>query len=102
MFNRYKHTRLKTDNKTGIQYQIPTLYPDIPEKDSDIIYYTRVGDRLDLLSYKFYNDSGMWWIISRANELDPSSVAIDPGTELRIPKDIGDVIGSLKTLNYGS
>jgi hypothetical protein len=102
MFNRYKHTRLKTDNKTGIKYQKPTLYPEIPERDTDIIYHTRVGDRLDLLSHQFYSDSGMWWIISRANSLDPSAVAIAPGTELRIPTEIGEVVSSLKTLNYGN
>jgi hypothetical protein len=44
----------------------------------------------------------MWWIISRANSLDPSAVAIAPGTELRIPIEIGEVVSSLKTLNYGN
>jgi len=101
MFNRYKFTSAKADPKTGIRYKGPTLYPEIPEKDTDIIHTVIVGERLDLLSYRFYNDSGLWWIISRANSLDPSITTPEVGTELRIPADIGEILSQLQTINSG-
>ena len=101
MFNRYKFTNSKKDSKTGINYKRPTLYPEIPEKDTDILHTVIIGERLDLLAYKFYNDSGLWWIISRANSLDPSITTPKVGTELRIPIETGDILSQLQTLNSG-
>jgi hypothetical protein len=101
MFNRYRHTGVKVDTKTGIRYQKPTLYPDIPESDSDSYHIVVVGERLDLLAYKYYNDSGLWWVISRANNLDPSITTAEVGTELRIPSDIGSILSRLQAINSG-
>ena len=101
MFNRYRYTKGKKDQKTGIRYQKPTLYPDIPESDSDNYHIVVVGERLDLLSYRYYNDSGLWWIISRANGLDPSITTPEVGTELRIPSDIGSILSKLQPINSG-
>jgi len=101
MFNRYKYTYNKKDSKTGIRYKRPTLYPEIPEKDSDIIHTVVVGERLDLLAYMYYNDSGLWWIISKANSLDPSMTTPKVGTELRIPTETGEILSKLQTINSG-
>ena len=71
------------------------------EKDSDIIHTVRPGERLDLLAYKYYGDVGLWWVISRANRLDPSDIGLDASTELRIPKEVGEVLRAYKSLNLG-
>jgi|APSaa5957512535_1039671.scaffolds.fasta_scaffold01766_13 nucleoid-associated protein YgaU len=102
MFNRYHSTEIKTDKKTKSRYFKPTLYPSIPEKDSDEIYTVRYGDRLDLLAHKFYDDVGLWWVISRANNLDPSDIGIKAASTLRIPIDISQILSDLKTINSGA
>ena len=42
-------------------------YPEIEVEFSDIYVYTTLSDRYDKLSQVYYNDSSLWWIISRAN-----------------------------------
>tara|TARA_B100000927_G_scaffold163183_1_gene131514 strand:+ start:373 stop:681 length:309 start_codon:yes stop_codon:yes gene_type:complete len=99
MFNRYKNIRRKKDPKTGLNYKVPVLYPKIEERDDDIIHTVVVGERLDLLAFRYYNDSGLWWIISRANSLDPSIVSPKVGLELKIPQNTGDILTRFQTIN---
>ena len=99
MFNRYKSIRKKTDPKTGIQYKRSVLYPKIEERDDDVLHMVIVGERLDFLAYKYYNDSGLWWIISRANGLDPSIITPEVGVELKIPQNTGDIITRFQSMN---
>tara|TARA_B100001250_G_C19684694_1_gene737486 strand:+ start:25 stop:330 length:306 start_codon:yes stop_codon:yes gene_type:complete len=101
MYNRYKEANQKVHSDTKKRYYKPSLYPDIEEKDSDIIHTVRPGERLDLLAYKYYGDVGLWWVISRANRLDPSDIGLDASTELRIPKEVGEVLRAYKSLNLG-
>lgn len=99
MFNRYKNIRGKKDPKTGYRYRVPVLYPHIVERDDDVIHTVIVGERLDLLSYRYYDDAGLWWIISRANSLDPSIISPEVGTELKIPQNIGEILTRFQSLN---
>ena len=99
MFNRYKTIRGKKDPKTGLSYRVPVLYPKIEERDDDVIHTVIVGERLDLLSYRYYQDSGLWWIISRANGLDPSITSPKVGMELKIPQNVGEIITRFQSLN---
>lgn len=99
MFNRYKDQTIKKDGKTNVRYYKPSLYPDIPESDSDIIHTVIEGERLDLLAYRFYGDVGLWWIISRANRLNPSDISLKASTEIRIPQDVGSILQDLVTVN---
>ena len=101
MYNRYKEANIKVHKDNRKRYYKPSLYPDIPETDSDIIHIVKPGERLDLLAYQYYGDVGLWWVISRANRLDPSDIGLDAAIELRIPKDVGEVLRSYKALNLG-
>jgi len=66
MPSRYSNTKVKRD-KSGIRVYKTTYYPDIPISDNDQFIYPRYGERLDLLSYKFYGDVTLWWLIAKAN-----------------------------------
>ena len=99
MFNRYKNIKRKKDSKTGFNYRVPVLYPKIEERDDDILHTVVVGERLDLLAFRYYNDSGLWWIISRANGLDPSIISPEVGLELKIPQNTGDILTRFQTMN---
>ena len=62
-------------------------YPSIPRGSQDIYVYTTQGDRYDTLAQTYYQDSSLWWIISRANTniTTPDSLIPEPGSQIRIP-----------------
>ena len=45
MFNRYAEARIKKSSTNKVRYFKPTLYPDIEEKDTDVIHNVRAGER---------------------------------------------------------
>jgi nucleoid-associated protein YgaU len=52
------------------------------------------GQRLDQLAGVFYNDSSYWWVISAASGIG-WGLQVPPGTVVRIPNNLGDVLGLL-------
>ena len=97
--NRYDNKQILTtsDNKP---YYKGKFYPNIPLSESDIYIITNVGDRLDLLAYQYYKDVNLWWIISSANNnITRGSLFPVPGTQLRIPTDISNIISSFNKFN---
>ena len=54
-----------------------TMYPRIPIKNSDVFITPTYGDRLDILANEYYNDSSLWWIIAKANNLDSAHIGLD-------------------------
>jgi len=59
---------------------------EVPEGPFDQ-YYELGSDeegRLDLVSYKFYGTTRLWWVLAMANQIkEPYRVA--PGTQIRVP-----------------
>ena len=75
-------------------------YPDIPLKFEDQYVITTEGDRLDILAQQYYGDSSLWWIISISNpQLEQNSLYIPPGTQIRIPTQVGDIIARYRSIN---
>lgn len=76
---------LKVDYTKNIPYY-QTALPEIVVGESVPFYYTtRLGERLDNISQKFYKTPNKWWIIAKANNLTNGAVAVTPGTKLFIP-----------------
>jgi hypothetical protein len=76
------------------------FYPNIPLSESDIYVITTSEDRLDYLAYTYYRDSELWWIISVANNNITKGLLFPiPGTQLRIPQDISNVLSQLERFN---
>jgi len=87
------------DNKTilktsdGKPYYKGKVYPTIPLSESDIYVVTTIGDRLDYMAYNYYRDSELYWIISIANNnVTKGSLFPIPGTQMRIPTDLNNVL----------
>jgi len=95
MANRYENGETKKLNDGRVVYKTK-IYPNIPLKDSDIYAVTQEGDRLDTISYQFYGDSTLWWIIATANNIHDSHIAIDDGTVLRIPTDYLNILNQFQ------
>lgn len=71
------------------------IFKSIPKRNDDIYIITQETDRLDTLANQFYGDSTQWWVISHANNLISADIGLQPGTVLRIPKNLTDVINFL-------
>ena len=89
--SRYKDTNMKlgyklSDRKQTTKALETTIYKEIPKRDSDIYLITQVGDRLDNLANRFYNDPSKWWYIAQANNL--FSIHLEPNTSIRVPVDL--------------
>ncbi len=95
---RYKTAKVKKD-KNGTRYYKPTVVPNVPIKDSDIFVYPVYGDRFDTMAQRYYNDSTLWWIIAKANELSKGQISPDPLKKLRIPTEIDDILESVQKSN---
>ena len=96
--SRYEDTE-QTKNKFGKRVYKTTMYPHIKKRDSDLYITSKYGDRLDVLSNKYYNSADLCWIIAQANHIGKGTLVIEPGIQLRIPTDISDVMSELETEN---
>jgi hypothetical protein len=97
--NRYSDSK-KVVTKLGKTHLHNTIYPEIPNSENDIYIITTLGDRYDTLASNFYGDSTLWWVIATANNTSKDSLIPSPGTQLRIPTNIQDVIANFKHVNY--
>ena len=95
--NRYGNTKKKIDKDGKIVYST-TYYPTIPVEDTDIFVRTVFGTRLDNLAHQYYGDVSLWWVIAKANGIR-GQVAFKPGTLLRIPGNISNILGNFRKLN---
>jgi hypothetical protein len=98
MSYRYQNIQI-VKNNLGRRYYSNNIYPNIPATNDDSYVITVLGDRLDLLSFDFYGDISLWWIIASANALPGDSLYIEPGTQLRIPADVLAIVNEYKQTN---
>ena len=67
---RYKDMPIKIgENKKRVGMSI--IHPPIPRTIEDIYIRTAPGERLDILSRRYYGNVQYWWIIAEANVLVP-------------------------------
>lgn len=83
----------------GRRFKKSTLFPIIEPHIDDIYIIGQVGDRLDNLAFKYYQDSSLWWIIARANNIGKGDLIVEVGTQLRIPQDQFRIIEEYNELN---
>ena len=92
---------LITEDQTSIRYFVESKFPTIPPNTNDLYVITTVGDRLDLLSQQFYNSTEYYWIITIANpnKLNPGSLFVPSGIQLRIPTNLSLILDRFDSLN---
>jgi phage tail protein X len=88
-YDNYTFTQTpKLDVENKRRYYDSLIDPVIEKSIDDIYVVTSVGERLDLLAWKYYQDPELWWIISAANpELRKDSLYLEPGIQVRVPRD---------------
>ena len=100
MRNRIKSVNTKRTPDLKSYYK-PLKYPTIPLKSDDVYITTTVGDRLDILAHQFYKDVRLWWIIMNANVgiIRRDSFSLKPNLQIRIPRDIEQIVEDFENLN---
>ena len=86
-------------DKSGRRFRKTTLLPVIEPSIDDVYIIGQVGDRLDTLAFKYYQDSSLWWIIARANNIGKGDLVVPVGKQIRIPQDVYEIIDRYKELN---
>jgi hypothetical protein len=101
MANRLKDITVKRDTNTLNRFYKNIEYPEIPVNNSDMYIISKSTDRLDLLAQDYYNDSQLWWVISKANpdKITRDSFFINPGLQIRIPSNIEEIYNMFSKLN---
>ena len=82
--SRYARGYLLKDKKDEGYYLAPQPM-QYETKSTDLIYQFEAGDRLDLVSKKFYGNPNYKWIILQANPQYMSELEIKKGDILVIP-----------------
>jgi hypothetical protein len=98
--NRYENPEILKTEYTNRPYYKGKFYPNIPLSESDVYVITTVGDRLDNIAFSYYDDVTFWWIIAAANNnITKGALFPVPGTQLRIPTDINNVLNLYDQFN---
>jgi phage tail protein X len=99
--NRYIKLKQLKDKSTNKRYFSMVKYPVIDVSNSDIYIRTKIGDRLDNLAYRYYDDSSLWWIITTANPdvIRRDSFYVKSNLLIRIPQNINHIKQSFEDLN---
>jgi nucleoid-associated protein YgaU len=99
--SKYRNIENQISTYKGKRYLTPTKYPTIPLSNNDTQILTTSGDRLDNLAYQFYGDTSYWiWIVlANPDKVRRDSYYVSPGIQLRIPKNIEEIITKFEKLN---
>lgn len=96
--NRYNLPNIIKTSNIGKKVYKTILYPTILPSENDIYIFSKQGDRLDLLAYKYYGDATQWWIIAHANKIK-GTLSVPADIQLVIPADINKIYNNLVELN---
>ena len=100
MASRYSNIS-KEISRQGTEYLVPVIYPEVKVGENDIYIITTESDRFDVLSLHFYGTTQYWWVIMAANmeAVRSDSLAVPPGTQIRIPENPEDYVVNYQNLN---
>lgn len=95
--NRYINSSIQKD--TNGKRKVSTTIIPVPNTSiDDVFIQTNSIERLDLLAYKFYKDSSLWYVIAVANGLGKGSLIVPTNSTLRIPS-ITNMQRQIETIN---
>lgn len=88
--SRLEGCKLSYDDSNEMNY-IAYMDMQVPTGENDLVYKVKVGDRLDILAQRFYNDPQKGWVILQANPEYTNEYEIKAGETLIIPKNSKEV-----------
>jgi len=96
--SRYNNIQIR-NTKSGKRYFKTVKYPVIERNLNDRYIIGQQHDRLDNLANQYYQDSSLWWIIARANNIGKGDLTVPLGVQLRIPFEYITIVDMFNELN---
>lgn len=66
-------------------YSLEATIPSVPSSSNDIQHTVKDGETLQNIAFRYYGDSGKWYIIAEANGILNPFKELESGTLIRIP-----------------
>ena len=66
-------------------YSLEAKPPVVPESPNDIQHTVKAEETLQNIAFRYYGDSGKWYIIAEANKILNPFKELEMGTLIRIP-----------------
>lgn len=66
-------------------YSLEAPIPSVPSSSNDIQHTVKDGETLQNIAFRYYEDSGKWYIIAEANGILNPFKELESGTLIRIP-----------------
>lgn len=66
-------------------YSLEAPIPSVPSSSNDIQHTVKDGETLQNIAFRYYGDSGKWYIIAEANSILNPFKELESGTLIRIP-----------------
>lgn len=66
-------------------YSLEAKHPIVPESPNDIQHTVKDGETLQNIAFRYYGDSGKWYIIAEANKILNPFKELEMGNLIRIP-----------------
>ena len=66
-------------------YSLEAKPPIVPESPNDIQHTVKDGETLQHIAFRYYGDSGKWYIIAEANKILNPFKELEMGNLIRIP-----------------
>lgn len=66
-------------------YSLEAPIPSVPSFSNDIQHTVKDGETLQNIAFRYYGDSGKWYIIAEANGILNPFKELESGTLIRIP-----------------
>jgi nucleoid-associated protein YgaU len=86
MADRYSNVTV-VNRYDGKQVYQTSKVNNYPVSDNDVYIIADDKTRLDLLAFKYYKDSSLWYVIAQANNIKGTMYATG-GSQIRIPSKI--------------
>lgn len=85
---RYQNQILIAQTDGGKRYYTSAIPQDQVFEQLEFTHKAKMGDRWDVLAYKYLGSASLWYVIARANNGLNGSIFVKPGTIVTIPRTI--------------
>lgn len=84
--SKYQNRIFIDKSETGKSYYTSAIPSDTKEEQFQYQHTARMGDRWDILAYKYLGNASLWYVLANANNSVDGSIFIKPGTTIIIPQ----------------